>query len=29
VPAISDGYEVARDRIVDKVERLVAELAGR
>jgi len=28
VPAISDGYEAARDRIVEKVERLVAELAG-
>ena len=27
VPAISDGYEAARDRIVEKVERLVAELA--
>jgi len=27
VPAVSDGYEVARDRIVDNVERLVAELA--
>lgn len=28
VPAVSDGYEVARDRIVEKVERLVALLAG-
>jgi len=28
VPAISEGYETARDRIVEKVERLVAELAG-
>jgi protein-tyrosine-phosphatase len=28
VPAVSDGYEVARDRIVEKVERLVGELAG-
>jgi protein-tyrosine-phosphatase len=28
VPAISDGYEAARDRIVERVERLVAELAG-
>jgi protein-tyrosine-phosphatase len=28
VPAVSDGYETARDRIVEKVERLVAELAG-
>lgn len=28
VPAISEGYEAARDRIVEKVERLVAELAG-
>ncbi|HSC28778.1 MAG TPA: chromate resistance protein ChrB domain-containing protein [Vicinamibacterales bacterium] len=27
VPAISDGYEAARDRIVRNVERLVAELA--
>jgi hypothetical protein len=27
VPAVSDGYEAARDRIVDNVERLVAELA--
>jgi protein-tyrosine-phosphatase len=27
VPAISDGYEAARDRIVERVERLVAELA--
>ena len=29
VPAVSDGYEAARDRIVARVERLVAELAGR
>jgi protein-tyrosine-phosphatase len=28
VPAVSDGYEAARDRIVAKVERLVADLAG-
>ena len=28
VPAVSDGYEPARDRIVQNVERLVAELAG-
>jgi hypothetical protein len=28
VPAISDGYGAARDRIVEKVERLVAELAA-
>ena len=28
VPAVSDGYEGARDRIVANVERLVAELAG-
>jgi protein-tyrosine-phosphatase len=28
VPAVSDGYETARRRIVDQVERLVAELAG-
>ena len=28
VPAVSDGYEAARDRIVAHVERLVAELAG-
>ena len=28
VPAISEGYDAARDRIVEKVERLVAELAG-
>ena len=27
VPAVSDGYEAARERIVDQVERLVAELA--
>jgi protein-tyrosine-phosphatase len=29
VPAVSDGYAAARDRIVANVERLVAELAGR
>jgi protein-tyrosine-phosphatase len=29
VPAISEGYEKARDRIVARAERLVAELAGR
>ena len=29
VPAVSDGYEAARDRIVAHVERLVAELADR
>jgi protein-tyrosine-phosphatase len=29
VPAVSDGYAAARDRIVAHVERLVAELAGR
>jgi hypothetical protein len=29
VPAVSDGYGAARDRIVGHVERLVAELAGR
>jgi hypothetical protein len=29
VPAVSDGYEAARDRIVANVERLVAELAGK
>jgi len=29
VPAVSEGYEAARDRIVTRVERLVAELAGR
>jgi protein-tyrosine-phosphatase len=29
VPAISDGYEKARDQIVARVERLVAELSGR
>ena len=29
VPAVSDGYEAARDRIVEKVERLVGELAAR
>lgn len=28
VPAVSDGYEAARDRIVANVERLVTELAG-
>jgi len=28
VPAVSDGYEAARDRIVANVERLVGELAG-
>ena len=28
VPAVSDGYETARHRIVEHVERLVAELAG-
>jgi protein-tyrosine-phosphatase len=28
VPAVSDGYAAARDRIVAKVERLVAELAA-
>jgi hypothetical protein len=28
VPAVSDGYEAARDRIVEKVDRLVAELAA-
>ena len=28
VPAVSDGYEAARTRIVANVERLVAELAG-
>ena len=28
VPAVSDGYEAARDRIVANVERLVAELTG-
>ena len=28
VPAVSDGYQAARDRIVENVERLVAELAG-
>ena len=28
VPAVSDGYEAARERIVANVERLVAELAG-
>jgi protein-tyrosine-phosphatase len=27
VPAVSEGYEAARDRIVEKVERLVADLA--
>jgi protein-tyrosine-phosphatase len=29
VPAVSDGYAAARDRIVANVERLVGELAGR
>jgi hypothetical protein len=29
VPNISDGYEAARDLIVEKVERLVADLAGK
>ena len=28
VPAVSEGYEAARDRIVANVQRLVAELAG-
>jgi protein-tyrosine-phosphatase len=28
VPAVSDGYETARGRIVDHVERLIKELAG-
>jgi len=28
VPAVSEGYEAARDRIVANVERLVTELAG-
>jgi hypothetical protein len=28
VPAVGDGYAAARDRIVARVERLVAELAG-
>ena len=28
VPAVSDGYEAARDRIVANVERLIDELAG-
>jgi hypothetical protein len=28
VPNVSDGYETARGRIVQHVERLVAELAG-
>jgi len=28
VPAVSDGYEAARERIVANVERLVSELAG-
>jgi hypothetical protein len=28
VPAVSDGYGAARDQIVAKVERLVAELAS-
>jgi hypothetical protein len=29
VPAVSEGYAAARDRIVANVERLVADLAGR
>ena len=29
VPAVSDGYQAARDRIVEQVERLVDGLAGR
>jgi protein-tyrosine-phosphatase len=29
VPAVSEGYEAARGRIVTSVERLVAEMAGR
>jgi hypothetical protein len=28
VPAVSDGYEAARERIVAHVERLVSELAS-
>jgi len=28
VPAVSDGYAAARERIVANVERLVAELAA-
>jgi hypothetical protein len=28
VPAVSDGYEAARERIVAHVERLVGELAS-
>ena len=28
VPAVSDGYSAARDRIVANVERLVADLAA-
>jgi protein-tyrosine-phosphatase len=28
VPAVSEGYEAARDRIVANVERLIADLAG-
>jgi hypothetical protein len=28
VPAVSDGYAPARDRIVANVERLVGELTG-
>ena len=28
VPAVSEGYEAARDRIVANVERLKTELAG-
>ena len=29
VPNISDGYDAARNQIVDKVERLVAGVGGR
>ena len=28
VPAVSDGYDTARGRIVEHVERLITELAG-
>jgi hypothetical protein len=28
VPAVSDGYETARGRIVDHVEHLIKDLAG-
>jgi hypothetical protein len=28
VPAVSEGYDAARDRIVQNVERLVAEMAA-